>query len=123
MKAKLAWMLTPLLVLCMSFSFGQEKTVSGNVTDQNGLPLPGVSIMVVGTSNGTQTDFDGNYTISASQGQMLRFSYIGQKTVERTIRIRGVSSVTAGNEPLYVIDGVPVNSGSVGTDGAYSSLS
>ncbi|UBZ15203.1 TonB-dependent receptor [Flagellimonas marinaquae] len=85
MKAKLAWMLTPLLVLCMSFSFGQEKTVSGNVTDQNGLPLPGVSIMVVGTSNGTQTDFDGNYTISASQGQMLRFSYIGQKTVERTI--------------------------------------
>ncbi|MBW8244564.1 carboxypeptidase-like regulatory domain-containing protein, partial [Muricauda oceani] len=85
MKAKLAWMLTPLLVLCMSFSFGQEKTVSGNVTDQNGLPLPGVSILVVGTSNGTQTDFDGNYTISASEGQMLRFSYIGQKTVERTV--------------------------------------
>ncbi|MCB0372827.1 MAG: TonB-dependent receptor [Muricauda sp.] len=85
MRAKLAWMLTPLLVLCMSFSYGQEKTISGNVTDQTGLPLPGVSIVVVGTTNGTQTDFDGNYSISASTGQVLRFSYIGQKTVERTI--------------------------------------
>lgn len=75
----------PFLVLCMSFSFAQEKTISGNVTDQQGLPLPGVSIIVVGTSNGTQTDFDGNYSISASTGVVLRFSYIGQKTVERTI--------------------------------------
>ena len=85
MKAKLAWMLTPFLVLCMSFSFGQEKTVSGNVTDDTGLPLPGVSILVVGTTNGTQTDFDGNYSISVSEGQVLRFSYIGQKTVDRTV--------------------------------------
>ncbi|MCR9229030.1 MAG: TonB-dependent receptor [Flavobacteriaceae bacterium] len=195
MKAKLAWMLTPFLVLCMSFSFGQEKTVSGNVTDQNGLPLPGVSILVVGTSNGTQTDFDGNYTISASQGQMLRFSYIGQKTVERTIgasstiivqmeddaqaleevvvtgygstskkkvttsisqvssedvqkvstanlsgalqgnatgiqvsqasgapggevrlRIRGATSINGSNEPLYIVDGVQIETGSTVSD-------
>ncbi len=78
-------MLTPLLVLFMSFSFGQEKTISGNVTDQSGLPLPGVSIIVVGTTNGTQTDFDGNYEINASVGQVLRFSYLGQKTEERTV--------------------------------------
>ncbi len=37
MKSKLTWMLTPLLVLCMSFSFAQEKSISGDVTDQNGL--------------------------------------------------------------------------------------
>ena len=85
MRAKLAWMLTPFLVLCMSFSFGQEKTVSGNVTDETGLPLPGVSIVVVGTTNGTQTDFDGNFSIAVSEGEVLRFSYIGQKTVERTV--------------------------------------
>ncbi len=78
-------MLTPLLVLCMTFSFAQEKTISGNVSDQNGLPLPGVSIVVVGTSNGTQTDFDGNYAINASTGQVLRFTYVGQKTVNRTV--------------------------------------
>ncbi|QLG45943.1 SusC/RagA family TonB-linked outer membrane protein [Costertonia aggregata] len=85
MKSKLTWMLTPLLVLCMSFSSAQEKTISGNVTDQNGLPLPGVSIVVVGTSSGTQTDFDGNYAITADVGQVLRFSYIGQKTANRTV--------------------------------------
>ncbi len=78
-------MLTPLLVLCMTFSFAQEKTISGNVTDQSGLPLPGVSIIVVGTTNGTQTDFDGNYSISANEGQVLRFSYLGQTTVNRTV--------------------------------------
>jgi len=85
MRSKLTWMLTPLLVLCMSFSFGQEKTISGNVTDQSGLPLPGVSIVVVGTTTGTQTDFDGNYTINANVGQTLRFSYLGQKTVDRAV--------------------------------------
>jgi len=85
MKSKLTWMLTPLLVLCMSFSFAQEKTISGTVTDQNGLPLPGVAVLVEGTKNGTQTDFDGNYTISARVGQILRYSYLGQKTVTRTV--------------------------------------
>lgn len=85
MRSKLTLMLTPLLVLCMTFSFAQEKTISGNVTDQNGLPLPGVSIVVVGTSNGTQTDFDGNYAIRANTGQTLRFSYLGQKTVNRVV--------------------------------------
>lgn len=85
MKAKLAWMLTPLLALCISFSYAQEKTVSGNVTDQGGLPLPGVAVVVVGTSNGTQTDFDGNYSISASEGETLRFSYLGQRTEERVV--------------------------------------
>lgn len=85
MKSKLTWILTPLLVLMMSFSFAQEKTITGNVTDQSGLPLPGVSVLVVGTTSGTQTDFDGNYTITANVGQKLRFSYIGQTTVERSV--------------------------------------
>jgi TonB-linked SusC/RagA family outer membrane protein len=84
MKSKLTRILTPLLVLCVSFAFGQ-KTVSGKVTDSSGLPLPGVSVVLVGTSQGTQTDFDGNYSISANVGQVLRFSYLGQKTVNRTV--------------------------------------
>ena len=62
MKSKLTKILTPLLVLCVSFAFGQ-KTITGNVKGQDGLPLPGVSVVEVGTSNGTQTDFDGNYSI------------------------------------------------------------
>jgi len=85
MKTKLTWMLTPILALLMSFSYGQEKTIKGNVTDHNGLPLPGVSVLVVGTVSGTQTDFDGNYTIKADVGQTLRYSYVGQKTTDRKV--------------------------------------
>ena len=85
MRSKFTLMLASFFLLCINFSFGQEKTISGNVTDQNGLPLPGVSVVVVGTTSGAQTDFDGNYTISASAGQVLQFSYLGQKTVNRTV--------------------------------------
>ncbi len=85
MKSKLTWVLTPLLVLFMSFALAQSKTIIGTVTDQTGLPLPGVSVLIVGSTSGTQTDFDGNYTITAAVGQKLRFSYIGQKTTEITI--------------------------------------
>ena len=57
--------------------FAQEKTVSGSVADTQGVPLPGASVVVQGTTNGTQTDFDGNYSISVSEGQVLVFSYVG----------------------------------------------
>ncbi len=93
MRSILTWMLTPFLVLTMSFSFAQEKTISGNVTDQDGLPLPGVSIIVVGTTKGTQSDFDGNYTLTANLGQTLEFSYLGQRTVTRSVGAANVINV------------------------------
>ncbi len=80
MKLNLTQLLTSFMMLLFVFSFAQEKAVSGKVTDQNGAPLPGVSVVVVGTTNGTQSDFDGLYSISVAQGATLRFSYIGQKT-------------------------------------------
>lgn len=85
MKSKLTWILAPIMGLLMSFSYAQEKTISGTVTDQLGLALPGVNILVEGTTNGTQTDFDGNYTIQGSEGQTLLFSYIGQMSVSKVI--------------------------------------
>ncbi len=85
MRTKLNGLLTLLLAFFVHISFAQDKTITGNVTDSNGLPLPGVNIVVEGTSTGTQTDFDGNYAISASEGQVLLFSYIGQKDVRRTV--------------------------------------
>jgi len=84
MQKKSNWMLL-IFSLWISLAFAQEKTISGAITDQDGVPLPGVNILVKGTTNGTQSDFDGNYAIQASEGDVLSFSYLGQKTVERTI--------------------------------------
>ncbi len=85
MRTKFNGILTLLLAFVVHISFAQEKTISGTVTDQSGLPLPGVNIVVEGTTNGTQTDFDGNYSISASEGQSLLFTYIGQKDVRQIV--------------------------------------
>ncbi|KSA14943.1 SusC/RagA family TonB-linked outer membrane protein [Maribacter dokdonensis] len=85
MRTKLNGLLTLLLALVVHISFAQQKTVSGTVTDQGGLPLPGVNIVVEGTTTGTQTDFDGNYSIMASQGETLLFTYIGQKAVRKSV--------------------------------------
>ncbi|WP_086478393.1 SusC/RagA family TonB-linked outer membrane protein [Arenibacter amylolyticus] len=73
------------LFLASLVMMAQEKTITGTVTDKDDLPLPGVSIVISGTTSGTQTDFDGNYTINAAVGDVLRFSYIGQTTVSVTV--------------------------------------
>ena len=86
-------MLTLLLALVVHLSYAQDKTITGTVTDQDGLPLPGVNIVVEGTTSGTQTDFDGNYAIQGSAGQVLLFSYIGQKDVRQTIGAENVVDV------------------------------
>ncbi|SFS49382.1 TonB-linked outer membrane protein, SusC/RagA family [Zhouia amylolytica] len=74
-----------------------QETVSGTVVDEDGIPLPGVAVLIKGTSTGTQTDFDGKYSIEASVGETLVFSYVGQKTVERAVgssRVINVQMVT-----------------------------
>jgi TonB-linked SusC/RagA family outer membrane protein len=65
--------------------FSQQKTVSGNVTDENGLPLPGATVIEQGTNNGTTTDFDGNYSIEVADDAMLEVSYVGYATQENSI--------------------------------------
>ncbi|MGO4906144.1 SusC/RagA family TonB-linked outer membrane protein [Flavobacterium sp. W20_MBD1_R3] len=80
MKLKFNGILVLLVVLVAQLTFAQERAVSGVVSDNAGLPLPGVSVLVKGTNTGTQTDFDGKYSIRASSTQVLIFSYIGMKT-------------------------------------------
>jgi len=77
MRTKFSGILTLLLAFVVQLTFAQEKTISGNVTDDTGLPLPGVNIIVKDTSTGTQSDFDGNYSVQANVGQTLVFSYVG----------------------------------------------
>ena len=71
-------------VLGMQLTFAQERAVSGTVTDNAGMLLPGVSVLIKGTKTGTQTDFDGKFSIKASSNQVLVFSYMGMKTQEIT---------------------------------------
>jgi TonB-linked SusC/RagA family outer membrane protein len=201
MKKKLNGILTLFLVFMVQLTFAQDKTVTGAVSDEAGLPLPGVNVIVQGTNNGAQTDFDGNYSINTANGQVLVFSYVGFTTQRITvgnsnnvnvtlaldaaaldevivlgystrgveevtgssvqldgaelaespavsidqalqgkvaglqisqssgtpgstqdIRIRGLSSLGSSNEPLYVIDGVPVINSDTSGSTARSSL-
>ncbi|KKN59675.1 hypothetical protein LCGC14_0539390 [marine sediment metagenome] len=107
MRARHKGLLTLLLALIVQFTFAQEMTVSGTVTDQNDLPLPGVNIVVQGTTNGTQTDFDGNYSISASEGDALLFTYIGQADKAVTVGASGTINVQM-TEDAQALDEVVV---------------
>jgi TonB-linked SusC/RagA family outer membrane protein len=181
-----------ILITTVEFVSAQEKTISGKVTDAStGDPLPGVNIVIQGTTMGTSSDVDGNYSLSASTGDTLVFSAVGMQTKkvvvgeENTInvaleqsvaeleevvvvgygtkkkrdvvgsvakvqsedmeeattlsidealqgmasgvqvtsssgmpganvevKVRGINSISAGTDPLWVIDGMPVYSGS-----------
>ena len=82
MKLKLNGFLVLFVVLVTQITFAQERAVSGVVSDNAGMPLPGVSVLVKGTKTGTQTDFDGKFSIKAAPSQVLIFSFIGMKTQE-----------------------------------------
>ncbi|MEM9362591.1 MAG: carboxypeptidase-like regulatory domain-containing protein [Bacteroidota bacterium] len=81
-------MKNPILVhvaFALSFmGYSQTSIVSGNVSDASG-PIPAVNVLIEGTTNGTQTDFDGNFKIEALKGETLVFSYIGYKSKYITI--------------------------------------
>ncbi|MGZ9675018.1 SusC/RagA family TonB-linked outer membrane protein [Flavobacterium sp. GNP001] len=82
MKLKFNGFLVLLAVLLAQLTFAQERAVSGTVTDNAGMPIPGVSVLVKGTTTGTQTDFDGKFSIKASPTSIILFSFIGMKNQE-----------------------------------------
>lgn len=75
--------------IALIFLFGMvgftNAQVTGSVLDEDGAPLPGASIVIKGTTTGTTTDFDGNFTIEASMGDVLVVSYIGFETIQVTV--------------------------------------
>ena len=82
MRTKFRMIVTFAVMLWVQFSFAQQRTVSGTVSDDKGMPLAGVSVQVKNTKNGTQTDFDGKYSISAAAKEVLVFSFVGMQTKE-----------------------------------------
>ncbi|MCG1035939.1 SusC/RagA family TonB-linked outer membrane protein [Polaribacter sargassicola] len=84
----------------------QKISVSGSVSDNAG-PLPGVSVLIKGTNVGVETNFDGNYNISATKGDILVFRYLGYQMVEKTIGNSNVINVVL-SEDNSVLDEVIV---------------
>ncbi len=89
---KIKFLMLIFLLGIASISWAQT-TVTGTVTDEQNIPLPGATVLEKGTTNGTTTDFDGNYTISVANGNaILEFSYIGYSTTE--VSVNGQNNIT-----------------------------
>ncbi|MDH5413985.1 MAG: SusC/RagA family TonB-linked outer membrane protein, partial [Flavobacteriaceae bacterium] len=85
-----------LCFFCVLFSISllnaQERTITGTVSDESG-PLPGVSVVIKGTTTGTETDFDGKYSIQANVGDVLQFSFVGMSSQEATVGVSNTINI------------------------------
>lgn len=86
-------LLTVLLMVLSMYVVAQTRTINGVVSDDSG-PLPGVTVLVKGTTNGTITDLDGKYAISVSSGDVLVFSYISYTSQEIPVLSQSVVNIT-----------------------------
>ena len=90
-----------LLGFCILFTgiLFAQKNVTGTVTDEDGVPLPGATVVVLETNEGVSTDFDGNYSISAEEGQTLQFSFVGYQNTDQQVGESSIVNVSmsAGN--------------------------
>ncbi|WOD44140.1 SusC/RagA family TonB-linked outer membrane protein [Hwangdonia lutea] len=101
---------TCLLIFGLSINIiqAQEKTITGTVIDDAGIPLPGATIQIKGESKGTTTDFDGNYSIQANVGNILVFSYVGYANQE--IEIKNQTTINVTLNPDNKLDEIVVMS-------------
>ncbi|WP_264525036.1 YfbK domain-containing protein [Flavobacterium sp. N502536] len=103
------------MLICFVAS-AQEKTITGTVTDETNIPLPGVTLVVKNTKTTTQTDFDGKYSIKAQKGDVLVFSYIGFSSQTKTVGDQNVINVKLIGENLSLSEVVVVGYGTSNTE-------
>ena len=112
----------PLLIIMLligSITYGQS--IKGVVSDADG-SLPGVSVTIEGTTTGVQTDFDGNYTINAKEGDVLVYNYLGYKTEQRTVGSVSVINVTMTQDSTELDEIVVIGYGSTTVKDATGSV-
>ena len=102
-----------LFFFALTTLYAQEYEVTGTVTDDAKDPLPGVSIVIKGTTQGTQTDFDGKYTIKVKNGDILEFSYIGMKIKQVKVTGQKIINVVL-EEDNVTLQEVVITTGYVG---------
>lgn len=103
-------LLLGLLGILISTSLS-AKTINGVVTNESNLAIPGVSIVIKGTTNGTSTNIDGKYTIDANQGDILIYSFVGMITQEIEIKDQSVINVIMQAEQIGVDEVIVVGYG------------
>jgi TonB-linked SusC/RagA family outer membrane protein len=91
MRSKFKWIFTLLLAFLLQVTFAQEKTITGIVSDVSG-PLPGVNVIIKGTTRGTFTDFNGRYSVRANKGELLVFSFVGYN--DKSVVVSDNSTIT-----------------------------
>ena len=99
------------LALSLSFSASAQTVLQGKVTDSKGQPLPGVTILIAGTTNGAMTDLDGLYSIPVKKGETLEFSCLGLATVTQIYQGGATLNVTMQEDTIFLDDVVVVGYG------------
>lgn len=94
MKSNLTLIFVVALFLIGQSSFAQKKELTGTVIDDDGTPLPGVNITITDKKAGTQTDFDGKFSLEVEEGDVLIFSYVGYTEITKTVGEEDVMDVT-----------------------------
>ena len=99
MKTKFIQIITFAFLAMFQVALAQQ-TVSGTVSDTDGVPLPGATVVVKGTSTATTADFDGNYSIAAANGDVLVVSYVGYNAVEVTVNSATINVILSSSNEL-----------------------
>ncbi|MDB4583684.1 TonB-dependent receptor [Draconibacterium sp.] len=92
-------------------ALGQQTSITGKVTDSDGNSMPGVTILIKGTTNGTISDNNGNYRINASQDEIIVFSFIGMRTQEITVGTQNTINVTMDVDAIGIEEVVAIGYG------------
>ena len=93
--------------------FAQEKSITGKVIDEEGIPIPSVTVSIKGTSTGTVTDFDGMYSIRANQDDVLMFSFVGFKSKEIQVGDKSSIDVTLATDTDQLEEVVVIGYGKI----------
>lgn len=91
--------------------FAQEKSITGKVIDEEGIPIPSVTVSIKGTSTGTVTDFDGMYSILAKAQDTILFSFIGFESQEVLVGDRNIINITLAENTAELEEVVVVGYG------------
>lgn len=112
-KVLFKFLMVTVLLCAVNLAAFAQSAISGVVNDEEGLPVPGVSVVEKGTTNGTITDIDGKFTLSADEDGVLIFSFIGFKTVEVPVQNQNFINLTLEEEVIGLDEVVAIGYGTV----------